>query len=145
MKTVFNSSNRPMYYPYPVQKTQKQNRKKRRYSATPTPEQTQKLNAAQQLALRYQYKPKAILSEILIAAGFPTPTDSRIYRSGGVGSFHWLPRKKCYRLQLAASHVHIHQNFMPYALCIDIYWKNVYITSFLEVGILDTLLWLQVL
>ena len=45
----------------------------------------------------------------------------RIYSRGGVGSFSWLPRKNCIRLQVGCSKIDCHKNCFPYAPCVDIY------------------------
>ncbi len=48
------------------------------------------------------------------------PTDKRIRKSGGVGSWTWLPKLAVFRVQVRASHCTNKGAYMPYALCVDI-------------------------
>ena len=48
------------------------------------------------------------------------PTDKRIYRSGGVGSWVWLPKSAVFRIQVRASHCSTKGAYMPYALCVEV-------------------------
>ena len=48
------------------------------------------------------------------------PTDKRIYKSGGVGSWYWLPKLGVFRVQVRASHITTKGQYMPYALCVDV-------------------------
>jgi len=48
------------------------------------------------------------------------PTDKRIYKAGGVGSWVWLPKLAVFRVQVRASHCTTKGAYMPYALCVDI-------------------------
>ena len=66
-------------------------------------------------------KPTKTKVEALCNAGYPTPTDKRIRQKGGVGSYRWMPKLRCFRLQIAASHINATGYFCPYALAIDIF------------------------
>ncbi len=66
-------------------------------------------------------KPTKTKVEALCNAGYPTPTDKRIRKNGGVGSYRWMPKLRCFRLQIAASHINANAYFCPYALAIDIF------------------------
>ena len=48
------------------------------------------------------------------------PTEKRIYKSGGVGSWIWLPKLGIFRIQVRASHCSTKGAYMPYALCVDV-------------------------
>ena len=48
------------------------------------------------------------------------PTDKRIYKSGGVGSWVWLPKFGVFRVQVRASHCTTKGAYMPYALCVEV-------------------------
>ena len=48
------------------------------------------------------------------------PTEKRIYKSGGVGSWCWLPKFGVFRVQVRASHISSMSAFMPYALCVEV-------------------------
>lgn len=48
------------------------------------------------------------------------PTDKRIYKSGGVGSWVWLPKFAVFRIQVRASHCTSKGAYMPYALCVEV-------------------------
>lgn len=45
----------------------------------------------------------------------------RHYSRGGVGSYDWLPRKKCIRLQVGASRIDARKLCYRYAPCVEIY------------------------
>ena len=45
----------------------------------------------------------------------------RIYKGGGVGSWTWLPRRGCIRLQVGASLIDSRKQCFPYAPCVEIY------------------------
>lgn len=92
----------------------------RQYLCEPNNLQIERLERALDIVKKYKYRPKQKLIKELLAAGFEYPTDKRIYTKGGIGAYKWLPKKACFRVQIAASHIDIHNYFMPYALCIDI-------------------------
>ena len=48
------------------------------------------------------------------------PTEKRIYQSGGVGSWCYLPKFAIFRVQVRASHISTKGAFMPYALCVEV-------------------------
>lgn len=45
----------------------------------------------------------------------------RIYKGGGVGSWTWLPRRGCIRLQVGASQIDSRKQCFPYAPCVEIF------------------------
>lgn len=52
----------------------------------------------------------------------------RIYVSGGVGTWSWLPRRGCIRLQVGASRIDSRKQCFPYAPVVEIYdnFKSMY-------------------
>ena len=48
------------------------------------------------------------------------PTEKRIYKSGGVGTWVWLPKFGVFRIQVRASHCSTNGAYMPYALCVEV-------------------------
>lgn len=48
------------------------------------------------------------------------PTDKRIYKRGGVGTWVWLPKFAVFRIQVRASHCSSKGAYMPYALCVEV-------------------------
>lgn len=47
--------------------------------------------------------------------------ECRIYKSGGVGSYFWMKRHRCYRVQVGASKIDTRKFCYPYAMCVNIY------------------------
>lgn len=47
--------------------------------------------------------------------------ECRIYKSGGVGTYIWMKRNRCYRVQVAASKIDTRKFCYPYAKCVNIY------------------------
>lgn len=47
--------------------------------------------------------------------------EARMYNFGGVGSFQWMPRLRCYRVQVGAGHINRNGASYNYAPCIEIY------------------------
>lgn len=72
-----------------------------------------------QIAKWYRGQPTDILLAKLAEFGY-YPTDKRIYQSGGVGSWHWLPKFGIFRIQVRASHCSNKGLFIPYALCVEV-------------------------
>ena len=91
------------------------------YTSTPSERQTILLQHARKIALKYAHRSKSELIKQLNSEGFNHIAERRIQSHGGIGSFRWYPKLKCYRLQLAASHINRYGDFMPYALCLHIY------------------------
>ena len=57
-----------------------------------------------------------------LLARFNLSVDTRrIYKGGGVGSWTWLPRRGCIRLQVGASLIDSRKQCFPYAPCVEIY------------------------
>ena len=88
-----------------------------RYNHTASPAHFERLNEIR--GLIFHYRGKKLLRKVE-ALGYK-PRDARIYKSGGVGTFQWLPKFRCFRLQLESSHINRKGFYMPYATCIDIY------------------------
>lgn len=89
-----------------------------RLCSAPTYQQNQQLKVLLELVEANRLKPKAVLIDLLTKLGYPA-SDMRIYKSGGVGSYRWMPKYSKYRLQVAASHISNCGPYMPYALCIQ--------------------------
>lgn len=89
-----------------------------RRSVGPTFQQNNQLIVLLQLIEANRHKPKAVLIDILAKLGY-TASDMRIYKSGGVGTYRWMPKFSKYRLQIAATHCSNYGYYMPYALCVQ--------------------------
>lgn len=89
-----------------------------RLCSAPTYQQNQQLKVLLELVEANRHKPRAVLINILAKLGYPA-SDMRIYKSGGVGTYRWMPKYSKYRLQIAASHISNSGPYMPYALCIQ--------------------------
>lgn len=85
---------------------------------TPTYQQNNQLEALLKIIEQFRHKPKKLLLQYLANLGY-TASDMRIYKSGGVGSYRWMPKYRRYRLQIAASHISRYVHYCPYALCIQ--------------------------
>ena len=48
----------------------------------------------------------------------------RFTLSGGVGKYYWLPKLRCYRIQVGASRISTKKLSFRYAPCVDIYDYN---------------------
>ena len=47
--------------------------------------------------------------------------EARMNNFGGVGSFQWMPRLRCYRVQVGAGHINRNGASYNYAPCVEIY------------------------
>lgn len=47
--------------------------------------------------------------------------EKRIYKSGGVGQWSWMKRKRCFRVQVGASKITTKRDCYPYAPVVEIY------------------------
>jgi len=72
-----------------------------------------------QIAKWYKGQSSEKLCAKSAALGY-NPTDTRIYKSGGVGSWVWLPKFAVFRVQVRASHCSTKGAYMPYALCVEV-------------------------
>lgn len=89
-----------------------------KFCTTPTYLQNNQLKVLLELIEANRHKPKAVLIDLLAKLGY-TASEMRIYKSGGVGTYRWMPKFSKYRLQIAASHISNSGHYMPYALCIQ--------------------------
>lgn len=48
-------------------------------------------------------------------------SEKRMYHFGGIGTFQWMPKKRCYRVQVGSGHININHAWLNYADCIEIY------------------------
>lgn len=96
------------------------NKKKRnpRYMATPNHVQKNQLNVLLQVIEAFRCKPKAQLIEQIRKLGYEVG-DMRLHKSGGVGTYVWLPKFRRYRLQVGASHINSKGPYTPYGLCVQ--------------------------
>lgn len=88
------------------------------FCSNPTYQQNKQLKVLLELVDANRHKPKAFLIDLLSKLGY-SAADMRIYKSGGVGSYRWMPKFSKYRLQIAASHISNSGPYMPYALCVQ--------------------------
>ena len=88
-----------------------------RYPRSASPAHYERLNEVRELI--FQYRGKKLLTKVEEKGLHPR--DARIYKSGGVGTYQWLPKLRCFRLQLESSHINRRGFYMPYATCVDIY------------------------
>lgn len=72
-----------------------------------------------QIAKWYKGQSTETLCAKLAELGY-YPTDKRIYKRGGVGSWIWLPKLAVFRIQVRASHCSTNGAYMPYALCVEV-------------------------
>jgi hypothetical protein len=47
--------------------------------------------------------------------------EARMHNFGGVGSYQWMPRLRCYRVQVGAGHINRNRASYNYAPCIEIF------------------------
>ena len=94
-------------------------RKRQIYHKEPTLSQIAQREKVVQIAKWCKGQSKEKLCAKLAELGY-YPTDKRIYKSGGVGSWVWLPKFAVFRVQVRASHCSIKGAFMPYALCVEV-------------------------
>lgn len=85
---------------------------------TPTYQQNNQLKVLLEIIEQFRHKPKELLIKHLAKLGYYA-SDMRIYKSGGVGTYRWMPKYGRYRLQIAASHINRHGHYCPYALCVQ--------------------------
>lgn len=48
--------------------------------------------------------------------------EARMNNFGGVGSYQWMPRLRCYRVQVGAGHINRNGASYNYAPCIEIFY-----------------------
>ena len=94
-------------------------RKRQIYHKEPTLSQIAQREKVVQIAKWYKGQSTEKLCAKLAELGY-YPTDKRIYKSGGVGSWVWLPKFAVFRVQVRASHCSIKGAYMPYALCVEV-------------------------
>lgn len=85
--------------------------------AIPTYNQNYQLKVLLKVVEEYRNRSKEKLTRKLTEMGY-TVRDMRIYKSGGVGTFRWMPKYSKYRLQIGATHISNRGFYMPYALCV---------------------------
>lgn len=93
--------------------------RKRMYHKDATLAQINQRNKVIQFANAYRGQPSALLLTKLVTEGYH-PSEKRIYTSGGVGSWCWLPKFGIFRIQVRASHISTKGAYMPYALCVEV-------------------------
>ena len=93
--------------------------KRQNYHKEATLAQIAQRNKVVQIAKWYKGQSTEKLCAKLAVLGY-YPTDKRIYKSGGVGSWMWLPKFAVFRIQVRASHCSTNGAYMPYALCVEV-------------------------
>lgn len=94
-------------------------RKRQIYHKEATLAQIAQRDKVVQVAKWYKGQSNEKLCAKLAELGY-YPTDKRIYKSGGVGSWVWLPKFAVFRIQVRASHCSTKGAYMPYALCVEV-------------------------
>ena len=89
------------------------------YKKTATIAQMVVRNNVVNIAKAYRCQPTKLLLDKLAELGY-YPAENRIYKSGGVGSWYWLPKFGIYRIQVRRSHISTKTEYMPYALCVEV-------------------------
>lgn len=89
------------------------------YHKEPTIAQIAQREKVVQIAKWYKGQSTEKLCAKLAAFGY-YPTDKRLYKCGGVGSWVWLPKLAVFRVQVRASHCTTKGVYMPYALCVEV-------------------------
>jgi hypothetical protein len=89
------------------------------YHKEPTLTQRAQREKVVQIAKWYKGQSTEKLCAKLAELGY-YPTDKRIYKRGGVGSWVWLPKLAVYRIQVRATHCSTKGAYMPYALCVEV-------------------------
>ncbi len=95
-------------------------RQRPRY-AEPTDSQYTRLAMLRDIVIPLRCKSKKHKRDAITRAGFDTPATMRIYMRGGIGSFCWLRKKRCFRVQVSASQITTKHTCFPYAECVEIY------------------------
>lgn len=94
-------------------------RRRQNYHKTATLAQISQREKVVQIAKWYKGQSTDKLCAKLAELGY-YPTEKRIYKSGGVGSWVWLPKFAVFRIQVRASHCSTKGAYMPYALCVEV-------------------------
>ena len=47
--------------------------------------------------------------------------ESRMQKFGGVGTYYWMPNRRCFRVQVGAGHINRKGAIYNYADCVEIY------------------------
>lgn len=92
----------------------------------PTPYQRNALHHVREILRLHKSSRRAEVYETLKRLYNVEATSMRHRAKGGVGSFTWMPRKGCYRIQVGASKIDTRKPCFRYAPCIEIYdtWDN---------------------
>lgn len=90
-----------------------------RYHTQPTLAQLAQRDKVVKIAKLYKGQNTEKLCAKLAELGY-YPTDKRIHKSGGVGSWVWMPKFAVFRVQVRASHCTTKGVYMPYALCVEV-------------------------
>ena len=107
------------YYVKPTRKREHFRKPKKEYHHEATLDQIAKRNQIVRLAKFYKGTSFDKLRKKLAALGYIV-ADKRIYKSGGVGSWVWLPKFGVFRVQVRASHITTKGQYIPYALCVEV-------------------------
>lgn len=94
-------------------------RKRQIYHKEPTLTQIAQREKVVQIAKWYKGQSTEKLCAKLAEFGY-FPTDKRIRKCRGVGTWEWLPKFAVFRIQVRASHCSTKGAYMPYALCVEV-------------------------
>lgn len=92
----------------------------------PTPYQCNALHYIRELLRLHKTSRRAEVYNLLKKMYNVEVSTMRHRAKGGVGSFTWMPRKGCYRIQVGASKIDTRKPCFRYAPCIEIFdtWTN---------------------
>lgn len=88
---------------------------------TPTAYQRNALHYIRELLRLHKTSRRAEVYNLLKKIYNVEVTTMRHRAKGGVGSYSWMPRKGCYRIQVGASKIDTRKPCFRYAPCIEIY------------------------
>lgn len=92
----------------------------------PTPYQRNALHHIREVLRLHKSNRRAEVYNLLKKIYYVEVTSMRHRAKGGVGSYTWMPRKGCYRVQVGASKIDTRKPCFRYAPCIEIYdtWNS---------------------
>lgn len=97
-----------------------------RHRKQPTPYQRNALHHIRELLRLHKTSRRKDVYEILKRLYNLEPSSMRHRAKGGVGSYSWMPRKGCYRIQVGASKIDTRKPCFRYAPCVEIFdtWNS---------------------
>ena len=97
-----------------------------KYKKSPTAYQRNTLHHIREVLRLHKYSRRKEVFDILKKLYNLEPSTMRHRANGGVGSFTWMPRKGCYRIQVGASRIDTRKPCFRYAPCVEIFdtWNS---------------------